>query len=241
MEREYLVEGLIVIVVLFILLVGFFSLFPEAAEKVKGFSKSIFGLGFGKTIEDSKKSVKLMLDSLDLCSLSGKKACVCDMELDIIPGENNVVVDNSEAQSKLILVNENNQVEAAQELGGRKVGVPVVVFDGKDWNAYCKFDSFIMNYDSGWRYRMSDVGSEFIELFSTDGISQYPVIKTENGNFCFVDEQLKGFDESAAKEPGNPAGLVKIGSLPRLSGTFSDYYSGEEFFNDMPKCLVLAK
>ena len=241
MEREYLVEGIIVIVVLFILVVGFFSLFPEAAEKVKGFSRSIFGLGLGSTVEDSRKSIKLMQDSLDLCSLSISKGCVCDTEFDIIPGGNNVVVDNSGTQSKMILINENNQVDAVQELGGRKIGTPVVAFDGKDWNAYCRFDEFILNYDSGWRYRMSKDDNGFQRLFSAEGISQYPVIKLDDGNFCFVDEHLNGFDEVAAEEPENTVGLVKIGVIPKLSGLIGDYYSGKEFFNVMPRCMVLAK
>lgn len=241
MEREYLVEGLIVIVVLFILMVGFFSLFPEAAEKVKGFSKSVLGLGLGRTVEESKKSIKLMQDSLDLCSLSVSRGCMCDIEFDIVPNGNNVAVDNSDRQSKFILVNENNQVESVQELGGRKVGVPVVTFDGKDWNAYCDFSSFVMNYDSGWRYRMSEAGSKFSRLFSTDGISLYPVIKLDDGNFCLVDEQLKGFDEAAANKPGNTADLVKIGIIPKLSGMISDYYSGKEFLDGMSRCIALAK
>lgn len=253
MEREQLVNALIVIVVLFVLFVGFFSLFPETKQKIEKFTSGFLSSSFVKSDEEIRQTVKLVAESLDSCSVLLGKGCACDIEMDIIPGDNTVILDNRGEESKFILVEESQKVDATWNLGGRKIGMPIVYFDGNSVNLYCKFDNQVLTYDSAWHSRTVDSAGNarnIKKLYSTDGVSKYAVVKMEDGNFCFVNEQLLGFEiGNGDVKAGSPrgfygyetdsvAGLVKIGSLPEVEGTFSDYYSGKEFFSRLPKCTA---
>lgn len=239
MEREYLVGGLIVIFVLVVLFVGFFTLFPEVKDRISKFSTDFLKLGFAMSDEEIRATVKLAVDSFDKCSASADAVCKCDVELDIIPGDNHIIVDNDGGESKFILVNENQQVDATWSLAGRKVGVPAAAFDGSAWSVYCNFDSLVLTYDSGWHYRAAKVGSENKELVSSDQVSKYVVIKLGDGNFCFVDEPLLGFEIDVGSKGAKPEEkFVKIKELPEVDGTFGDYYSVEDFFNLLDECKI---
>ncbi len=242
MEREYLVEGLIVIVVMLVLFVGFLTLFPEVRNNIQSFSADFLGMGFKMSVEDVKSTVKLMRDSIGLCSVSPGIGCMCDIDFDAIPEDYKIVVDNSQQSSQIVLLNDHDQVEATWDLAGKRLGVPVPIFDGSSWGEYCKFDSIVLVHDASvWRYRQSKIGSELVELVSTDEVSQYPLVKLSDGNFCFIDKQMVDFEGSASeKTAGSTAGLVKIGSLPFIEGILSDYYSGEEFYIKMSRCGVLS-
>ncbi|MFH0752805.1 MAG: hypothetical protein V1914_04400 [archaeon] len=237
MEREYLVEGLIVVVVLLVLFVGFLSLFPEAREQIEDFSMDILGLGFAKSPEEIKATVKLARDSFDLCSVATAKNCVCDVEIDIVPGDYKIVIDNSGSGSKFILLDGSDYIEGTWDLGGRKVGFPGTV---DDKYAYCDFNSmFVLTYDSGWSYMVEGFDFERV-LVSSDGVSQYPVIKLDDGNFCFIDEYMVEYELDVDEKGISPEGLVKIGEYLVEKGTFSDYYSGKKFFESFGKCQAVA-
>lgn len=252
MEREYLVDGLIVIAVLLVLLIGFLGLFPEVRDQVKDFSADILGLGFAKTPEDVKASLKFVIDSLDMCSASATNGCVCGIELDVAPGDYKLVVDNSGSSSKFILLDSSDYVLSTLDLGGRKLGV--TLSGAGNPYAYCDFNNFFMSYDSGWLYSAAKLSKADVPLVSSDGVSLYPVIKLEDGNFCLVSSELLDYEVSKGEGAGSieslvrvgesakdyAVGIVKIGELPVVEGVLSDYYSGKGFFDKLTDCKVIG-
>ncbi len=252
MEREYLVDGLIVVAVLLVLLVGFLGLFPEVRGQVKDFSAGILGLGFAKTPEDVKASLKFVVDSLDRCSLSATDGCVCDIELDVAPGDYKIVVDNSGSASKFVLLDGSDYVLSTLDLGGRKLGVTLSGAGNK--YAYCDFNDFFLSYDSGWRYSAARLSKEDVPLVSSDRVSLYPVIKMEDGNFCLVSSELLDYEADVGGAVGPiealvrigesakdyAVGIVKMGDLPVVEGILSDYYSGKGFFDKLASCQVIG-
>lgn len=244
-----LIRALIVIFVLMVLLVGFFTMFPEVKENISDVVKDILGLSFAKTDEQIRESVKLMVDSIEFCSKLEGNNCKCDIELDILPGDNKVVIDNGGEGSKFILVEEHGKVDATWNLDGRKIGFLDIVLRESSLFAYCFFEDNVLVYDSGWKRRILTRDNEPVDvsIVSSDGVSQYPVIKLEGGNFCFIDDYYKKYemDVNVVNRVGgvklDMSNSVLIGEIPIIERTIlSDYYSVEEFFNNLGKCAAIG-
>jgi len=249
MEREYLVNGIIVIFVLVVVFAGFLALFPQVKDRVMGFSTNFLGLGFAKAPEQIRETVSFMKDSLDLCSSTVGEGCICSIDMDAMPSDYYLLLENSGASSKFLILDSNQRVDTKLDLG-RRLGIAMMSYDDSKWSLFCNFKDYVLHYSSGWKYKQGDFDKE---VYSSDGVSTYPVIKLADGNFCLVPVEDFLEYEKGVGEVGNPisflveAGFVKsandfvkIKDLIPSSGFMKDYYSGQANFNSMQDCGIVG-
>ncbi len=123
MEREYVIEGLIILAVVFVVAFIFFSSFRESFEEVKIIAEEVFQWKKPELRNAAANVAKnLILENFKKCLESGEK-CSCEMDRFNLPYEYQIVIKNTDGGVLVEVLNEEGKIITHEKYDGFEIGM----------------------------------------------------------------------------------------------------------------------